>query len=194
MYNNFLAQKKNHLNDQQVFLQKKMTIWTEKYHNRVQPQLLDRYNQRINTFITKVLCHLFRSSKTQMNFKNSNLLILKSKNKSTYKNKFLTCLERATKPLSSEMPLILAVFLDRLKESKESKTKFYSKKCMVTQAWLIAVSPLSLNTTQAWGISSEAETKRRKSILRWDTQIKLPTVFWCLERRKAWLKIGKTCI
>jgi hypothetical protein len=48
---------------------------------------------------------------------------------------------------------------------------------MVTRAWLIAVSPLSLNTTQAWGISSEAETKRRKSILRWDTQIKLHTVF-----------------
>jgi hypothetical protein len=149
MYNNFLAQKKNHLNDQQVLLQKKMTIWTEKYHNRVQPQLLDRYNQRINTFITKVLYHSFRSSKTQMNFKNSNLLILKSKNKSTSKKKFLTCLEWATKPLSSEMPLILAVFLERLKESKESKTKFYSKKCMVTRAWLIAVSPLSLNTTQA---------------------------------------------
>jgi hypothetical protein len=47
------------------------------------------------------------------------------------------------------MPLILAVFLDKLKESKESKTKFYSKKCMVTPAWLIVVSPLSLNTTQA---------------------------------------------
>lgn len=125
----------------------------------------------------KYFYHSFRSSKTQMNFKNSNLQISKSKNKSIFKKRFLTCLERATKPLSSEMPLILAVFLDRLKESKESKTKFYSKKCMATRAWLIAVSLLSLNTIQAWGISSEAETKRRKSILRWDTQIKLPTVF-----------------
>ena len=84
-----------------------------------------------------------------MNFKNSNLSIFESKNKSIFNKKFLTCLERATKPLSSEMPLILAVFLDKLKESKESKTKFYSKKCMVTPAWLIVVSPLSLNTTQA---------------------------------------------
>lgn len=64
MYNNFLAEKKKSLNEHQTLTQKKMTIWTEKYHHKIQPQLLDRYNHRINSFITKVI---FPSSQIEEN-------------------------------------------------------------------------------------------------------------------------------
>ena len=60
MYNNFLAEKKKQINEHQSLIQKKMSIWAEKYHHKIQPQLLDRYNYRINSFITKVLFPSFQ--------------------------------------------------------------------------------------------------------------------------------------
>lgn len=54
MYNIFLSQKKKKTHEHSTIVEKRMNNWRQQYHQRVQPELLDRYNQRINNFITKV--------------------------------------------------------------------------------------------------------------------------------------------
>ncbi len=54
MYNNFVAEKLKKNQQSQNVNRNRMKKWMDKYQQKVQPEFLDRYNQRLNNFITKV--------------------------------------------------------------------------------------------------------------------------------------------
>lgn len=54
MYNNFLVEKKKKVHDREALIERRKNKWLLNYHTKVQPELVNGYTQRINSFITKV--------------------------------------------------------------------------------------------------------------------------------------------
>lgn len=54
MYNKFAAEKLKKNRQLQNVNRNRMKNWMDKYQQTIQPEFLDRYNQRLNNFITKV--------------------------------------------------------------------------------------------------------------------------------------------